>query len=114
MSERKPIDRLSQDLFFPSPSLFSSSLSFFLLCLLCVFSFLGMTDIYGSMYESDVLATGFGLHLALPLLRKHARLDMTEAEAKKLLEDAMKVCFYRDCKALNSVHNTCTHTQRVQ
>ena len=69
--------------------------------MLCV-SFLGMTDIYGSTYESDVLATGYGLHLAIPLLRKHARLDMSRAEAQALLEDCMKVLFYRDTRTLNS------------
>ena len=62
-----------------------------------------MTDLYGSTYQADVLATGFGLHLAIPLLRKHQRGDMSYDEAKKLLEDCMRVCFYRDCRALNSV-----------
>jgi len=65
-------------------------------------SFLGMTDIYGSTYESDVLASGYGLHLAIPLLRKHARLQMSAVEARKLLEDCMRVLFYRDCRTLNS------------
>lgn len=62
-----------------------------------------MVDMYGSTYESDVLATGYGLHLAIPLLRKRARTDMSHAEAKELLEDCMKVLFYRDCRTLNSV-----------
>jgi 20S proteasome subunit beta 7 len=62
-----------------------------------------MTDMYGSTYQSDVLATGYGLHLAIPLLRKRARVDMSYAEAKALLEDCMKVLFYRDCRTLNSV-----------
>ena len=61
-----------------------------------------MTDLYGSTYTADLLATGFGLHLAIPLLRKRQRNDMTYDEAKTLLEDCMRVCFYRDCKALNA------------
>ena len=63
--------------------------------------FLGCVDIYGSSYEGTVLATGYGQHLALPLLRKHARVDMSEAEAKQLLEDCERVLLYRDCRTLN-------------
>lgn len=44
-----------------------------------------------------MFATGYGLHLALPLLRKHS-----EEEARKLLEKYMKVLFYRNCRTLNS------------
>lgn len=62
-----------------------------------------MTDLYGSIYEADLLATGYGLHLAIPLLRKHHRLDMTAAQARELLEDCMRVLFYRDTRALNSL-----------
>jgi len=64
--------------------------------------FLGMTDMYGSTYEADLLATGYGLHLAIPLLRKHQRNDQTAEEARKLLEECMKVLYYRDCRTLNS------------
>lgn len=65
-------------------------------------SFLGMTDMYGSTYQSDVLATGYGLHMAIPLLRKRANVNMSHAEAKSLLEECMQVLFYRDCRTLNS------------
>jgi 20S proteasome subunit beta 7 len=61
-----------------------------------------MTDMYGSTYEADVLATGYGLHLAIPLLRKHSRNDQTAVEARALLEECMKVLFYRDTRTLNS------------
>ena len=37
--------------------------------------------------------------MALPLLRKAWREDLTEAEAKTLLTDAMRVLFYRDTRA---------------
>jgi hypothetical protein len=43
------------------------------------------------------------LHLAVPLLRKHQRNDMSYADAKALLEDCVRVLFYRDCRALNAV-----------
>ncbi len=76
----------------------ASSFSFFSLS----FSFLGMTDMYGSTYEADLLATGYGLHLAIPLLRKHSRPDQSAVQARALLEDCMRVLFYRDCRTLNS------------
>ncbi len=66
-------------------------------------SFLGTTDLYGSVYTGDLFATGMGNHLAIPLLRKHHRLDMSYDEARKLLEDCMRVLFYRHTLALNSL-----------
>jgi len=42
-------------------------------------SFLGFIDMRGVSYESDVIATGFGEHLGLPLLRKYWRMqDLTK------------------------------------
>jgi len=64
-------------------------------------SFLGMTDLYGSTYQEDILATGFGNFMAVPLMRKAWKPDLSAAEAKKLLEDCMTVLIYRDCYAFN-------------
>jgi len=50
-----------------------------------------------------MVATGFGAHLAMPVLRDKWRPDMSEGEARKLLEDCMRVLFYRDCRALNKI-----------
>lgn len=61
--------------------------------------FLGYVDLIGTMYEEDYIATGFGMHLALPLIREKWNPDMEEAEARALLEDCLKVLYYRDCKA---------------
>lgn len=66
-------------------------------------SFLGMVDLHGSAFEDDIMTTGYGTHLALPLLRKQWRADLTHAEAKKLLESCMNVLFYRDCRTINKV-----------
>mmetsp|Transcript_19949 Transcript_19949/g.32876 ORF Transcript_19949/g.32876 Transcript_19949/m.32876 type:complete len:246 (-) Transcript_19949:65-802(-) len=65
--------------------------------------FLGTTDKIGTSYESDFVATGFGLHLAIPILRRFWREDMTEAEARELVEKCMKVLFYRDCRTINRI-----------
>jgi 20S proteasome subunit beta 7 len=65
--------------------------------------FLGYIDTIGTSYSDDIMATGFGSHLAMPILRKNWRADMEEGEARALLEECMKVLFYRDCRALNRI-----------
>lgn len=61
--------------------------------------FLGYVDLLGVTYQSSTIATGFGLHLAQPLLRKavEGREDeLTEEQARGILEGCMKVlCEYR-------------------
>ena len=58
-----------------------------------------MVDKIGTTVHDNFIATGFGSYLALPLLREKWRPDMTEGEARALLEDCMKVLFFRDCRA---------------
>lgn len=63
-------------------------------------------DLLGVSYSSPTLATGFGNHLAIPLLRK--KVD-NEEDVKKLgkedaiqtVKDCMKVLFYRDARSWN-------------
>lgn len=64
---------------------------------------LGMVDLHGGHFESNVIATGFGLHMGLPLLRKAWRDDITVAEAVLVLEDILKVLFYRDARTLDRI-----------
>jgi 20S proteasome subunit beta 7 len=61
--------------------------------------FLGTVDKIGTTVADNFAATGFGSYLAMPLLREKWRPDLTEGEARALLEDCMKVLFYRDCRA---------------
>lgn len=65
--------------------------------------FLGYVDKIGTTYEDTFIATGFGSYLALPLMREKYNPDMEEGEARALLEDCMRVLFYRDCRALNKI-----------
>ncbi|KAJ1967911.1 Proteasome subunit beta type-7, partial [Dimargaris xerosporica] len=68
--------------------------------------FLGYVDLLGTTYQSSTIATGFGAHLAQPLLRKavEGREDtLTEEEAVKILDDCMRVLFYRDARSLNKI-----------
>lgn len=61
--------------------------------------FLGVVDKLGTTLQENMVATGFGAYLAMPLLREKWRADLSEGEARALLEDCMKVLFYRDCRA---------------
>jgi len=65
-------------------------------------SFLGLADLHGTTFEDQFLATGYGSHLALPLLRV-AKPDLSYEEAKKLLEDCQRVLFYRDARTINKI-----------
>lgn len=65
--------------------------------------FLGTVDKIGTAFCDNFLATGFGGYLAIPLLREKWRPDLEEGEARALLEDCMRVLFYRDCRALNRI-----------
>ncbi len=61
--------------------------------------FLGYVDLIGTAFEENHLATGFGAYLAMPIIRERWVPDMEEGEALALLEDCMRVMFYRDCRA---------------
>lgn len=72
--------------------------------------FLSYVDLVGVTYSAPSLATGFGAHLATPLLRKEldqrgvdGEKELTEEEAKKIVRNCMKVLFYRDARSLNKV-----------
>jgi 20S proteasome subunit beta 7 len=65
--------------------------------------FLGMVDKIGTTVQDNMIATGFGSYLAIPLLREKWRPDLTEGEARALLEDCLKVLFYRDCRASDTI-----------
>ncbi|KAJ3195235.1 Proteasome subunit beta type-7 [Irineochytrium annulatum] len=71
-------------------------------------SFLGFVDLQGTTYYSDSIATGFGGHIALPILRKAIDAaggseNITEAAAAKLMDDCMRVLFYRDARSMNKI-----------
>lgn len=67
-------------------------------------SFLGYVDLRGTTYQASTIATGFGAYVAQPLLRKAVEgreAELTEAEATQVMENCMRVLYYRDCLALN-------------
>jgi 20S proteasome subunit beta 7 len=65
--------------------------------------FLGYADYQGTCFEEDFVATGYGAYIALPLMRSGFREDLSYEEARKLIEDCMRVMFYRDARASNVI-----------
>ena len=68
--------------------------------------FLAYVDLLGVTYSASTLATGYGAYIAQPLLRKavEGKEDtLTEAEARTILEDALRVLFYRDARSIDQV-----------
>jgi len=74
---------------------------------------LGLVDLVGTHFESEVIATGYGEYLGLPLLRKAYRKDITVEEGKKVLEEVMKVLFYRDARTIDRVQIACVTKEGV-
>lgn len=67
---------------------------------------LGYIDLLGTTYSAPAIATGFGAHLAIPLLRQKVETDedaskLSEQEARELIDKCMKVLFYRDARSLD-------------
>ncbi|GMH08771.1 hypothetical protein Nepgr_010611 [Nepenthes gracilis] len=65
--------------------------------------YLGMVNMIGVHYEDNHVATGFGNHLARPILRDEWHENLTFEEGVKLLEKCMRVLLYRDRSAVNKL-----------
>ena len=68
--------------------------------------FLASVDLLGTTFSSPTLATGFGAHLAQPLLRKLVANEedvpsISREEAIEAVKECMKVLFYRDARSLD-------------
>jgi len=66
-------------------------------------AYLGTVDNIATSYTDDHIATGYGEHLARPLMRSRWHADMSEGDARALLEDCMRVLYYRDCRTINRI-----------
>lgn len=68
--------------------------------------FLAYVDLLGTTYSASTLATGYGAYIAQPLLRSAVENNentLTEEAARKIIEDSMRVLFYRDARSINKV-----------
>jgi 20S proteasome subunit beta 7 len=68
--------------------------------------FLASADLLGTTFSAPTLATGFGAHLAQPILRRavpdeEASQKLEREAAIKAVKDCMKVLFYRDARSMN-------------
>ena len=66
--------------------------------------FLKYVDLLGVTYHASTIATGFGSHLAIPLLRNLIPEDkdyvkVNEDQVRKVVDDSMRVLFYRDARS---------------
>ncbi|XP_064087117.1 proteasome subunit beta type-4-like [Macrobrachium nipponense] len=63
--------------------------------------FLGYVDKIGTAFEAKEVATGYGLHLAIPMMReaREKKPNMSRDDARKSIEECLKVLYYRDCRA---------------
>jgi len=66
-------------------------------------SYLGFSDLRGTHYEDDTIATGYGSMIARPILRNAYRPNLTKEEARNVLEECLRVLYYRDARSLNRV-----------
>lgn len=69
--------------------------------------FLASADLLGTTFSSPTLATGFGAHLAQPLLRRlmpddeESVQNVTQEQAVEAIKACMKVLFYRDARSMD-------------
>lgn len=66
--------------------------------------FLSSADLLGTTFSAPALATGFGAHLAIPILRRKFPEEKPIEEIEKedavnAVKDCMKVLFYRDARS---------------
>jgi 20S proteasome subunit beta 7 len=68
--------------------------------------FLASVDLLGTTFSSPSLATGFGAHLAQPILRRYAPDEesvkgLEKEKAVEIVKECMKVLFYRDARSMD-------------
>ncbi|KAJ5172292.1 hypothetical protein N7492_004885 [Penicillium capsulatum] len=68
--------------------------------------FLSSADLLGTTFSAPHLATGFGAHLAVPILRRlfpeeKPIEEISQEQAVAALKDCLKVLFYRDARSLD-------------
>ncbi|KAL2828648.1 nucleophile aminohydrolase [Aspergillus cavernicola] len=68
--------------------------------------FLSSADLLGTTFSAPHLATGFGAHLAVPILRRlfpeeHPIEEISKEDAVSALKECLKVLWYRDARSLD-------------
>lgn len=81
--------------------------------------FLAFVDLLGTTYSAPTLATGFGAHLAQPILRRavpseEASRELSKEQAVEAVKECMKVLFYRDARSMNEYSIAVVDQEGVQ
>lgn len=64
--------------------------------------FLGSIDKLGTAFQDDVIATGYGAYIAVPMLRKEMEKKvLNRQEAEAAITKCMEVLYYRDARSYN-------------
>ncbi|KZT01641.1 proteasome endopeptidase complex beta subunit [Laetiporus sulphureus 93-53] len=66
--------------------------------------YLAFVDLLGTTYSAPSIATGYGAHIAIPLLRTSVDPNpdaITEDQGRKILDDCMRVLYYRDARSID-------------
>lgn len=79
-------------------------------------AFLGYVDKIGVAFTDNHVASGYGAHIAMPLMRSayEANPEMSEAEALAVVRKCMHVLFYRDARAVNKYDVTVVTAEGVR
>ncbi|KAI1551301.1 PRE1 20S proteasome alpha and beta subunit [Pyrenophora tritici-repentis] len=80
--------------------------------------FLASADLLGTTFSSPSLATGFGAHLAQPILRtilpdEAAVENVTREQAVEKIKECMKVLFYRDARSRHVISYLQSHGHTI-
>lgn len=80
-------------------------------------TFLAGLDSVGTRWEDDCVATGYGAHIAIPLLRKAVESHpngMSRKDAEEVLKTCLRVLFYRECRAINKFQIADASNDQIQ
>ncbi|CRG93098.1 20S proteasome beta subunit, putative [Plasmodium gallinaceum] len=65
--------------------------------------YIGFVDMHGTQFCGDYMTTGYARYFALTLLRNHYKDNMNEQEARNLLNECLKILYFRDATASNKI-----------
>lgn len=68
--------------------------------------YLGCVDKIGTAFIDSRIATGYGAHIALPLMRDalEKKPQITKEDARSILTNCLRVLYYRDTRTFNKVN----------
>ncbi|SOV75480.1 proteasome subunit beta type-4 [Plasmodium sp. gorilla clade G3] len=65
--------------------------------------YIGFVDMHGTNFCDDYITTGYARYFALTLLRDHYKDNMTEEEARILINECLRILYFRDATSSNFI-----------